>query len=77
MSLPWGSCPGIALLAPVTTVAQAAAAAAAGAALVDAGRDGALVPAIRRAVSGVRVCGQHETADLIGTPTSRRAPGRR
>ena len=64
MSLPWGSCPGIALLAPVTTVAQAAASAAAGAALVDAGRDGALVPAIRRAVSGVRVCGQHETADL-------------
>jgi len=46
-------------------VAQAAAAAAAGAALVDAGRDGALVPAIRRAVGGVRVCGQHETADLV------------
>ena len=65
MSLPWGSVPGIALLAPVTTVAQAAAAAAAGAALVDAGRDGALVPAIRRAVGGVRVCGQHETADLV------------
>jgi dihydropteroate synthase len=65
MSLPWGSSHRIVLLAPVTTVAQAAAAAAAGAALVDAGRDGALVPAIRRAVGGVRVCGQHETADLV------------
>jgi hypothetical protein len=53
------------LLAPVATVAQAAAAAAAGAGLVDAGDDGALVPAIRRAVSGVRVCGVHEDADLM------------
>ena len=49
---------------PVTTVEQAAAAAAAGAGLVDAGDDGALVPAIRRAV-GVRVCGEHEDADLV------------
>jgi len=65
MSLPWGSSAGIVLLAPVSTVAQAAAAAAAGAALVDAGRDGALVPAIRRAVRGVRVCGPHETADMV------------
>ena len=65
MSLPWGSSPGIVLLAPVTTVAQAAAAAAAGAALVDAGRDGALVPAIRGAVRGVRICCQHEAADLV------------
>ena len=65
MSLPWGGSPQIALLAPVTTVAQAAGAVAAGAALVDAGRDGALVPAIRQAVSGVRICGQHETADLV------------
>jgi len=65
MSLSWGGSAGIELLAPVTTVAQAAAAAAAGAALVDAGRDGALVPAIRRAVGGVRVCGQHEAADLV------------
>ncbi len=65
MSLQWGSSDRIALLAPVTTVAQAAAAAAAGAALVDAGPDGALVPAIRRAVGGVRVCGQHETADVV------------
>ena len=65
MSLPWGSSHRIALLAPVTTVAQAAAAAAAGAALVDAGRDGALVPAIRRAVSGVHVCGQHESAEVV------------
>jgi len=53
------------LLAPVTTVEQAAAAAAAGAGLVDAGDDGALVPAIRRAVGGVRVCGEHEDADLV------------
>jgi hypothetical protein len=65
MSHPWPSEPEIALLAPVTTVAQAAAAVAAGAGLVDAGDDAALVPAIRRAVSGVRVCGAHEDADLM------------
>jgi hypothetical protein len=82
MSLPWGNEPGIALLAPVTTVEQAAGAAAAGAGLVDAGRDSALVPAIRRAVGGVRVCGEHEDADLVrdGTWRRRRAavhgPGR-
>jgi hypothetical protein len=65
MSHPWRSEPGIALLAPVTTVEQAVAAAAAGAGLVDAGDDGALVPAIRRATGGVRVCGEHEDADLV------------
>ena len=65
MSHPWRSEPGIALLAPVATVEQAAAAAAAGAGMVDAGDDAALVPAIRRAVSGVRVCGGHEDADLV------------
>jgi hypothetical protein len=65
MSHPWRSEPGIALLAPVATVEQAASAAAAGAGLVDAGDDAALVPAIRRAVSGVRICGQHEDADLM------------
>src|SRR5689334_8870990 len=65
MSHPWRSEPGIALLAPVATVEQAAAAAAAGAGLVDAGDDAALVPAIRRAASGVRVCGEHEDADLV------------
>src|SRR6516162_4405673 len=65
MSLSWGSSAGIELLAPVTTVAQAAAAAVAGAVLVDAGRDARLVPVIHRAVDGVRVCGQHETADLV------------
>src|SRR5262249_12072068 len=64
MSHPWRSEPGIVLLAPVATVEQAAAAAAAGAGLVDAGDDAALVPAIRRAVSGVRVCGDHADADL-------------
>ena len=65
MSHPWRSEPGIALLAPVATVEEAAAAAAAGAGLVDAGDDAALVPAIRRTVSGVRVCGEHEDADLM------------
>ena len=65
MSHPWRSEPGIALLAPVATVEEAAAAAAAGAGLVDAGDDAALVPAIRRTVSGVRVCGEHEDADLV------------
>jgi hypothetical protein len=65
MSHPWRSEPGIVLLAPVTTVEQAAAAAAAGAGLVHAGNDGSLVPAIRRAVDGVRVCGEHEDADLV------------
>ena len=65
MSHPWRNEPGIALLVPVTTVEQAAAAAAAGAGLVDAGRDGALVPAIRRATGSVRVCGEHEDADLV------------
>jgi hypothetical protein len=65
MSHPWRSEPGIVLLAPVATVEQAAAAAAAGAGLVDAGDDAALVPAIRRAVRGVRVCGEHEDADLM------------
>jgi hypothetical protein len=65
MSHPWRSEPEIALLAPVATVEQAASAAAAGAGLVDAGDDAALVPVIRRAVSGVRVCGEHEDADLM------------
>jgi hypothetical protein len=69
MSHPWRSEPGIALLAPVATVEEAAAAAAAGAGLVDAGDDAALVPAIRRAVSGVRVCGEHEGADLVRDAT--------
>jgi len=55
-------------MAPVATVAQAAAAAAAGARLADAGRDSALVPAIRRAVGGVLVCGAHETADVVRDP---------
>src|ERR1700750_2070116 len=65
MSHPWRSEPGIALLAPVATVEEAAAAAAAGARLVDARDAAALVPPIRRTVSGVRVCGEHEDADLV------------
>jgi len=55
-------------MAPVTTVAEAAAAVAAGARLADAGRDSALVPAIRQAVDGVLVCGEHETADVVRDP---------
>lgn len=65
MSLPWQASAGIVLLAPVSSVAQAAESAAAGARLVDAGRDSALIPAIRRAVSGVCVCGYAETADVV------------
>jgi hypothetical protein len=65
MSHPWRSEPGIVVLAPVATVAQATAAAAAGAGLLDAGDDAGLVPAIRRAVAGVRVCAAHEDADLV------------
>jgi hypothetical protein len=65
MSHPWRNEPGIVLLAPVATVEQAAAAAAAGAGLADAGHDRALVPAIRRAVGGVLICGEHEDADLV------------
>jgi hypothetical protein len=65
MSHPWRNEPGIVLLAPVATVEQAAAAAAAGAGLADAGDDRALVPAIRRAVGGVLICGEHEDADLV------------
>src|SRR5215470_2316395 len=68
MSLPWGGSAGIVLMAPVATVAGAAAAAAAGARLADAGRDGELVPAIRRAVGGVLVCGEHETAGVVRDP---------
>jgi len=66
MSLQRGGPAGIALLAPVSTAAQAARAAAAGARLVEVGRDsGALVPAIRRAAGGVRICGHHESADVV------------
>src|SRR4029077_5528603 len=65
MSHPWRSEPGIALLAPVATVEEAAGAAGAGRGLGDGGGRGARVPAIRRTVSGVRVCGEHEDADLV------------
>ena len=66
MSLQRGGSAGIALLAPVSTAAQAARAAAAGARLVEVGRDsGALIPAIRRAADGVRICGHHESADVV------------
>ena len=69
MSLPWRDSAGIALLAPVSTVPQALQAAAAGARLVDAGPDGALVPVIRRAASGILICGEHETADVTRDTT--------
>jgi hypothetical protein len=68
MSLPWGGSAGIVLMTPVATAAGAAGAAAAGARLADAGRDSALVPAIRRAVGGVLVCGDHETAGVVRDP---------
>src|SRR5256885_17240683 len=65
MSHPWRSEPGIALLAPVATVEQAAAAAAAGAGLVDARDDAALVPAILRAVRGGPAFGAGEGTGLM------------
>jgi hypothetical protein len=52
------------LLAPVSTVGQAAQAAAAGARMVDVGADGALIPRIRRELSEILICGDHETADV-------------
>jgi len=55
-------------MAPVTTAAEAVGAVAAGARLADAGRDSTLVPAIRQAVGGVLVCGEHETADVVRDP---------
>jgi hypothetical protein len=55
-------------MAPVTTVAEAAGVVAAGARLADAGWDSALVPAIRQAVGGALVCGEHETADVVRDP---------
>jgi hypothetical protein len=55
-------------MAPVATVAEVAGAAAAGAQLADAGRDGALVPAIRRVAGGMLACGEHETADVVRDP---------
>src|SRR6478752_6100595 len=76
MSHPWRSEPRIALLAPVATVEQAAAAAAAGAGLVDAGDDAALVPAIRRAVSGVRGCGGRAAGGLGRAHPGPGRPGR-
>ena len=47
MSLPRWESAAIALIAPVSTVPEAAASAAAGARLVDVGNDDALIPAIR------------------------------
>jgi hypothetical protein len=56
MSLSWGAWPGIAVIAPVATAAQAAEAAQAGARLVDVGRAGELIQAVRAQISGVGIC---------------------
>jgi len=53
------------VLAPVSTVAQAIESAAAGAQLVDVGPSDALIPAIRRTVRGVRICGHGQAADIV------------
>ena len=66
MSLPWRDSAEIMLLAPVSTVQDATRAAAAGARLVDVGPGGALIPAIRRTLAGILVCGDYETADVVG-----------
>lgn len=65
MSLSQGGSGLIEVLAPVSTVAQAAESAAAGARLVDVGQAGELIPAIRRAVSGVRICGYDQACDIV------------
>jgi hypothetical protein len=56
MSLSWGASPGIAIIAPAATTAQAAQAAQAGARLVDVGRAGELIRAVRAQISGVGIC---------------------
>jgi hypothetical protein len=69
MSLRWEYSTGIAVLAPVSTVTEAAAAAAAGAGLVDVGEDDALILAIRDAVPGVGICGHGGGADVVHDAT--------
>jgi len=57
------------VLAPVSTVTEAAAAAAAGAGLVDVGEDDALIRQIRDAVPEVRICGHGGGADIVHDAT--------
>ena len=57
------------MLAPVSTVTEAAVAAAAGAGLVDVGEDDALILQIRDAVPEVGVCGRGGGADIVHDAT--------
>ncbi len=61
----WGDSAAVAIMAPVTAVAQAVRYAAAGARLVDVDSAEALIPAIRRATADVLICGYAEGADLV------------
>jgi dihydropteroate synthase len=65
MSHRCGDSGSIAIMAPVSTVAQAVGCAAAGARLVDVGTAEALIPAIRRATQDLLICGYGEGADLV------------
>jgi hypothetical protein len=65
MSLPRWESAAIALIAPVSTVPEAAAFAAAGARLVDVGYDDALIPAIRGRLADLRICGHGAGADIV------------
>jgi hypothetical protein len=64
LSHPQDNRAGIAILTPVSSVAEASEAVRAGARLVDAGTDEALVAAIQHADLGVLVCGPGAAADL-------------
>ena len=61
----WGDSAAVAIMAPVSAVAQAVGCAAAGARLVDVGVAEALIPAIRRATEALLICGYAEGADLV------------
>ena len=61
----WGDSDAVAILAPVSSLAEAVACAAAGARLVDVGTAEALIPAIRRTTAHVLICGYAEGADLV------------
>ena len=65
MSLPPRDSVPITLMAPVSTVTQAAEYAAAGARLVDVGDRDALIPAIRDQLGGLRICGYSAGADIV------------
>src|ERR1700733_2957312 len=61
----WDDSAAVAIMAPVSAVAEAVAGAAAGARLIDVGTAEALIPAIRRATADVLICGYAEGADLV------------